>query len=301
MDRMTELRAGQLAALPALKISLPAAAADAIAAYQAAMKLPVPAEPSPYAVQHAIARRAAELVREPLGKLPDLVTDMTPAVAAEQAAAQAAHRQALVLAVKAAAAEQVCQVMTEHAAQVHAAIQARHKTVITELASRAARLPSGIDTEGALTAGGRVREDYLRCRDLITELHALRAGLAQAQEPAAAEMMRNDGVAVCTQWEQSGTLYRRHWLAGDSTRFSWPRRAKSKRPHPASSNFFRPYPAGARTSCNMPGRSSLVAAKDRSRWGRNIFANDHGGAGRTWNGGAHTTSQNHAGDGTTPA
>jgi hypothetical protein len=28
----------------------------------------------------------------------------------------------------------------------------------------------------------------------------------------------------------------------------------------------------------LPGRSSLVAAKDRSRWGRNIFANDLGGA-----------------------
>ena len=38
-------------------------------------------------------------------------------------------------------------------------------------------------------------------------------------------------------------------------------------------------PAGAGTSCNFPGRASFVAAKDRTRWGQNFFANDLGGAG----------------------
>jgi DNA-binding transcriptional ArsR family regulator len=49
--------------------------------------------------------------------------------------------------------------------------------------------------------------------------------------------------------------------------------------------------AGTRTSCNPLVKALLVAAKDRSWWGQNAFANDLGGAGRTWNGGAETSSQ----------
>ena len=51
-------------------------------------------------------------------------------------------------------------------------------------------------------------------------------------------------------------------------------------------------PAGAGTSCNFPGRASFVAAKDRTRWGQNFFANDLGGARRTWTGGAETSPWN---------
>jgi hypothetical protein len=80
-----------------------------------------------------------------------------------------------------------------------------------------------------------------------------------------------------------------------SSRSFWLHPTKSNWLQVASSNFSWPRPAGARTSCNLPGRSPLVAADGRCGWGRNIFANDLGGAGRTSNCGAGTTSQNHPG------
>lgn len=77
-----------------------------------------------------------------------------------------------------------------------------------------------------------------------------------------------------------------------STRSSWPTRrgrTGSTLPVPRSSG---PTHAGAGTTCNFPGRASFVAAKDRVRWGRNFFANDLGGAVRTWTSGAGTSPWN---------
>jgi hypothetical protein len=85
------------------------------------------------------------------------------------------------------------------------------------------------------------------------------------------------------------------WYGGGTvfTGSSWLHPTKSNWPHHVGSSFFWPHLAGARTSCNLRGRAPFVAAKGRATWGRNCFANDLGGAGRTWNGGAGTGSRNH--------
>jgi hypothetical protein len=222
-DRMIEYRAAQLAGLPALKIDLPAVVQDAIRAYGVSLKLPVPARPDPRAVDRAVAQRAAELVREPPGRLAGLAADVTAIGAARQAAQDDADRGALAAAVRDAAAERLCQVMSgDTAAEVVAAIQSKYGGAIKDLASRAARLPPGIDTEGALTAGGRVRDDLLGCRDRIAELRVLRAAVIQVEGPAAVALGRNDGLGVCIRFERSGRLYRRHWQPGDAVTTAGP-------------------------------------------------------------------------------
>jgi hypothetical protein len=157
-------------------------------------------------------------VREtPPGKLAELAADVTAITAARRDAEQADDRAALAAAVKDAAAERLSEVVSgDIAAEVVRAIQGKHHAAVTDLASRAARLPPGIDTEGALTAGGRVREDLLRCRDRIAEIRVLRAALVQVEGPAAVAVARNDGLGACVRFESSGRLYRRHWLAGDA-------------------------------------------------------------------------------------
>ena len=65
------------------------------------------------------------------------------------------------------------------------------------------------------------------------------------------------------------------------------------RPHRARSNVFWPHRAGAGRHCNFPGRPLLLGAKDRSRWGRNLFADTAGGAKRTSSRGAGASSRNH--------
>jgi hypothetical protein len=224
IDRLTEHRASQLASLPGLGIRLPETVTKALASYQAAMRLPVPPRPEPRVVAQAVAGRAAALVREtPPGKLPELAADVTAITAARREAEQADDRAALAVAVKDAAAELVCQVMTgDTAAEVVAAVQAKHGAVVKDLASRAARLPPGTDTEQALLAGGKVRDDLLHCRDRIAELRVLRAAVAQVEGPAAFALARNDGLAVCLRFERSGQLYRRHWQAGDATTTAGP-------------------------------------------------------------------------------
>ena len=81
----------------------------------------------------------------------------------------------------------------------------------------------------------------------------------------------------------------------DYTNRSRPHHSRRFRPHIVSSSFFWPHPAESGTSCITPGRPPFVAANGRSRWGQNFFANDLGGAGRTSNGGAGTSSQNQSG------
>jgi hypothetical protein len=216
-DRMIEHRADQLASLPALGIALPEPVSRAFASYQAAMRLPVPPRPEPRAVEQAVAGRAAELVAEtPPGKLAELAADVTAIGAARQAAQDAEDRAALAAAVKGAAAERLCQVMTgEIAQQVIDAIQAKYGAAVSDLATRAARLPPGITTEGALTAGGRVRDDLLKARDRIAELRVLRQAVAQVEGPHALAGARSDGLGACVRFEQTGRLYRDHWQAGN--------------------------------------------------------------------------------------
>jgi hypothetical protein len=223
-DRLTEHRAAQLATLPELGINLPEAVSRALAAYQAAMELPIPPRAGPSVVGQAVAARAAALVREaPPGKLAGLAGDVTAITTARRDAEQADDRAALAAEVKSAAAEWLCQVMTgDTAAEVTRAIQGKHGAAVRDLASRASRLPPGIDTEGALTAGGKIREDLLRCRDRITELRVLRAALIQVEGPAALALARSDGLAVCVRFERSGQLYRRYWQAGDATTTAGP-------------------------------------------------------------------------------
>jgi hypothetical protein len=223
-DRSTEHRAGQLASLPQLGIALPQAVSRAVASYQAAMDLPIPPRAGPRVVDQAVTGRAAELVREtPPGKLAELAADVSAITAARRDAEQADDRAALAAAVKDAAAERLSQVVSgDIAAEVIAAIQGKHHAAVTDLASRAARLPPGIDTEGALTAGGRVRDDLPRCRDRIAELRVLRAALTQVEGPDALALARNDGLGVCVRFERTGLLYRRHWLAGDAVTTAGP-------------------------------------------------------------------------------
>jgi hypothetical protein len=223
-DRMTEHRADQLAGLPALGIRLPGAVSRALASYQAAMRLPVPPRPEPRAVGQAVAGRAAELMREaPPGKLAELAGDVSAITAARREAEQAEDRAALAVELKSAAAELVGQVVSgEVAAEVTRAIQDKYGAVVKDLASRAARLPPGIDTEGALTAGGKIRDDLLGCRDRIAELRVLRQAVIQVEGPAAVARARNDGLGVCIRFERSGQLYRRHWQAGDATTTAGP-------------------------------------------------------------------------------
>jgi hypothetical protein len=223
-DRQTEHRADQLAGLPALGIRLPETVTRALASYQAAMRLPVPPRPEPRAVGQAVATRAAELVREaPPGKLGELAGDVSAITAARRDAEQADDRAALAVELKSAAAELVCQVMTGGtAAEVVAAVQAKYGGAVSDLASRAARLPPGTDTEQALLAGGKVRGDLLHCRDRIAELRVLRAALTQVEGPAAASLARNDGLGVCLRFERSGQLYRRHWQPGDAVTTAGP-------------------------------------------------------------------------------
>ena len=62
--------------------------------------------------------------------------------------------------------------------------------------------------------------------------------------------------------------------------------------HLASSNFSRPHPAGTGTPSNFPGKPPFLVANDRAGWGRDFFADDLGGAGRTSTSGAGTCSRN---------
>jgi hypothetical protein len=224
IDRQTEHRATQLAGLPALGIRLPEAVTRALATYQAAMKLPVPPRAEPRALDQAVAGRAAELVRGLApDKLAELAADASPIAAARRAAEAADDRVALAVEVKSAAAAWLCEVVSgSTAAEVTSAVQAKYGAAVKDLASRAARLPPGTDTESALNAGGKIRDDLLHCRDLIAELRVLRAAVTQVEGPAAAALARNDGLAVCVRWESSGRLYRHHWQPGDATTTAGP-------------------------------------------------------------------------------
>jgi hypothetical protein len=219
IDRMTQFRAAELAGLPALGIHLPEAVTTALASYQAAMRLPVPPRPEPYVADQALAGLAATLVRDaPPGELAELAADVTAIGAARQAAQDAEDRAALAAAIRDAAAVLVCQVMTgDTAAQVTAAIQAKYGGAVKDLTSRAARLPAGITTETALTAGGATREHLLKVRDLLAELTALRAALIHVEGPGAESLARGDGLGVCVRWERTGRLYRDHWLSAIET------------------------------------------------------------------------------------
>jgi hypothetical protein len=223
-DRLTEHRAAQLAGLPALRLDLPEAVTTALATYQTAMKLAVPPRAEPRAVDQAVAARAAELVRSaPPGKLAELAADAAPIAAARQAAQDAEDRFALAVELRSAAAELLCQAVSgSTAAEVIAAAQSKYAATVKDLASRAARLPPGIDTEGALTAGGKIRDDLLKARDLIAQLRVLRQAVAQVEGPAATATARNDGLGVCVRWESSGRLYRHHWQPGDATTTAGP-------------------------------------------------------------------------------
>jgi hypothetical protein len=214
-DRMIDHRADQLAGLPALGIRLPETVTRALASYQAAMKLPIPPRPEPRVLDQAIAGRAAELVREtPPGKLGELAGDVSAVIAARRGAEEAELRAALAAEVKSAAAELVCQTVSgDTGAQVVAAVQAKYGAAVTDLASRAARLPPGVTTETALTAGGATREHLLKVRDLIAELTVLRAALIHVEGPGAESLARGDGLSLCTRFESTGRLYRGHWLA----------------------------------------------------------------------------------------
>lgn len=77
-----------------------------------------------------------------------------------------------------------------------------------------------------------------------------------------------------------------------------PRRAGPTSPAPTSPG---PQPGGARTRCYLPGRARLLGAKGPAGWGQNFFANDLGGAERSYSGGARTSSQNHTPAGRPPS
>jgi hypothetical protein len=76
------------------------------------------------------------------------------------------------------------------------------------------------------------------------------------------------------------------------TKSAWLHPAHRNWPLRVGINFSWPHPAKAGRYCSFPGRPSLPAAEGRCGWGRNLFADDLGGAGRTSTGGTGTSSRN---------
>jgi hypothetical protein len=204
---------GRLVALAGLGIGLPAEVSRAIAAFTAAEQLQVPAPARPgVLVREAmtaeagrLARKAAESAR-PSFDLRD-VSAVTAARAAEQ---EAIDRLALAQELRDAAAVVLGQAVAQHRGELVTAIQAKHQAIVADLIKRAKRLPPGADEQTALETGGQHRTDWLACRDAVAELDRLRQAMRLADQST--PPVPDDGIALCSGWEQTGNLAKT-WLA----------------------------------------------------------------------------------------
>jgi hypothetical protein len=96
----------------------------------------------------------------------------------------------------------------------------------------------------------------------------------------------------CTTRASSG---RRHAHSGNRTRPASAGPVLATRCPPLPKRVKRIHPEASRAGSRSAAASLLhIGHYGVSIWGRNIFANDLGGAERTWNGGAGTSSRNQA-------
>ena len=222
---LTEHRAGQLAQLTALGITLPAPVTTAIAGYQAVQALPFPPPPEPGATQRAITALADELARDAMtGKKPGqppVPLDVTPIRQARQDDQDSLDRVALARELRAAAAAVLCATVSgKNAQQVIGALQARHREVMAQLVDHARLLPPDADDQAALEAGGQVRESYLTARDLTTLATQLREAVRLTEDRQSDYAA--DGLELCLTFEKTGRLYRNAWMAPTGTTIHGP-------------------------------------------------------------------------------
>jgi hypothetical protein len=204
-------QAQQIAAMArTLNINIPAEVTAAVTACEAAAKMTTgPPPPDPGQV---LAAQAADLARATLADPAALADALDPAPAAAARQAQQAHadRTSLAAEVQAALERQLVTTVRQHQGAVVGAIQARYATVTGQLASRAARLPLGIDDQAALRSGEKVRADFLAALDLLDEAAQLRAAVAVAAGTAPPPDAQVDRVAAATAYEKTGALVK-HW------------------------------------------------------------------------------------------
>jgi hypothetical protein len=212
--------ATRLAALTELDgVRLPGQFQHAVSVYQEAMAIQPPALPEPGAIGRATTTAALALVRHALdakqpGVLPPL--DTGPIAAARQGERDALDQAALVEQVQAAACALLAEAGRENLEQIIKALQDRHAQVMGDLCQRASRLPSGVNDQGALEAGGQVRVDYLACQGLVAAAGQLREALADVDTSATTVP---DDLERCVSYVRSGYIYRNGWLsrAGETT------------------------------------------------------------------------------------
>jgi hypothetical protein len=220
MTASDEHRAGKLAALPQLGITLPATVRAAITGYEAVMALPVAAAPlRPGADRRAITALADDLARDALtGKRPAAPSHplgVSAITRARQDEQDAYDRAALARELRSAAAVVLVQAFSgENGQQVIGAIQARHAEVVDGLCKRARRLPPGADDQSALQQGGQHRIDYLAACDAVAELARLREAIRLVDDRTPPQPV--DGLSLTLAWEKTGALART-WLAPSGT------------------------------------------------------------------------------------
>jgi hypothetical protein len=245
-----QYRAEKLAALAAHPgVTLPGPVLGAVAAYQASMAIQIQVAPvTGQLAREAATQTAQRLVREaaasgaaltPLNTEPVRAARLREAELADQAQLCAAIRDAAVVAVIAA--------FSRHATGVLAALQAKHAALMADLTRRARRLPPGCTEAVALAEGGRVREDFLACRDLVAEEAVLRDAARDVEAPGQPYRPDVDPLLAAVQYDRSGRLYRswqgpgwvhahgppgelRFWLAAAREDFEWwlPSRAEAE-------------------------------------------------------------------------
>lgn len=181
-----ENRARTIAALPALGLKLPAAITKAIAAFEAAQEMRVPAPPAPgQPVRLALADTAIDLFAAAAERGAKTITlDPAPIARARTAEQEANDLAVLAREVKAAAATGLCQVCDEHYSAVLAALRAAYREHAAALIGHAKLIPPGTNDRAALDAGGALRTAYLAAEKAVAAIRQLQAALFEvADEP----------------------------------------------------------------------------------------------------------------------
>jgi hypothetical protein len=181
-----ENRARTIAALPALGLKLPAAITKAIAAFEAAQEMRVPAPPAPgQPVRLALADTAIDLFAATAERGAKTITlDPAPIARARTAEQEANDLAVLAREVKAAAATGLCGVCDEHYSAVLAALRAAYREHAAALIGHAKLIPPGTNDRAALDAGGALRTAYLAAEKAVAAIRQLQAALFEvADEP----------------------------------------------------------------------------------------------------------------------
>jgi hypothetical protein len=210
-DYQAQAHADQLAALSQLdEVSLPREFLNMVATFKAAMELQPPAL-QPGTIGRATSDAALALVRRALdakqpGVLPPLDTSaISHARAAERDALDEA---ALVAEVQAVATALLAKAARDQQGQIAAALQQRHREVMSELAEHARQLPEGISDQQALELGEPTRTHYLTARDLVAAAEQLRAAL----DDLAPRTTVPDDLERCVSFIRTGFVYQHGWL-----------------------------------------------------------------------------------------